>query len=91
MANQHQWCHDLLISHQADAAPLELAAPHRYVPHPWRILEAYLPSRSKLKYCVKQLDFSPKTLRALIKGSIDVTKELAVLLGSVWPWHSAAF
>ena len=61
--------------------------PRCYAPHPGRIL----PSRSEIKYCAKQLDFSPKTLRALIKGSIDVTKELAVLLGSVWPWHSAAF
>lgn len=85
VASQAQWRHDLLISHQADAAPLELNAPRCYAPHPGRIRGAYLPSRSELKYCAQQLGLSPKALRALIKGSIDDTKELAVLLGSVLP------
>lgn len=103
VASHHQWRHDVLARHQADgatlklAAPLELtaplgpAAPRFYAPHPGRILGAYLTQRFGLKHCAECLGLAPKTIKALIKGKIDVTKELAVLLGSVFPWHPAAF
>lgn len=91
VASHQQWRHDLLTSHQADAAPLALPAPRCYAPHPGRILGAYVKQRFGIKHCAESLGLAPQTVKALIKGKIDVTKELAVLLSTVFPWHPASF